>query len=516
MCMNQYIYNNGNDDLNEDVLKHVSPEISEEIQEYAVEHALKNSRYLFIEIRGNKRVAYCTHCGHEFEVGKLKHNEYHVCENCNSRCTVKHTRYKRKSLRDEACFLYYEKSVVDEEAIVASGFYVSRYYGGDYRRVETYFERIAIYVFKPGSAEQLVKYYSWLNEVEWRKTSSIYSFNINSLANLDYSISYNSVAKAVKDTPFRYSMWEEFVGYDLLRLFEIYTKYPLIESLVKVGFKSLITSYLDNKDMMRCINWRGKTIYKMLKISKKDLRDIRQADILVSPVYMKLYQMNNKEKQRLTPLEIKAFEWKVKDSYGIGKLEYIVKFISMKKAMKYIEKQENFKMSGFTNLITTYHDYLSDCEKLKMNMKRESVLYPPNLIKAHQNTIVKIKYKADPKLKDKMEKRYKELTKLCFKYKDLLIRPVKSVDELISEGNELNHCVGKYAETHANGETNILVVRRVGEEEKPYFTVEIQDNRIRQAHGLGNCNPDLEMAEFLEMFKREKLSLEDKKVKLTA
>lgn len=516
MCMCQYRYGQFTDPMIEDIVQHVPNGISEEIQEYAIEYALKNSRYLFIENRGKEKYAYCTHCGHEFKVGKLSHNEYQECENCRSRCIVKLTRYQRKSLKDEACFLYYEKSAADNAAIVASGFYVNRNYSGDYKKVQTYFERVAVYVFKPGSAEQLVKYYSWMNEIEWRKTSSIYSFNINSLAKLDYSISYNSVAKAVKDTPFRYSMWEEFVGYDLLRLFEVYTKYPLVESLVKVGFKSLITAYLDNKDMMRCINWRGKTIYKMLKISKKDLRDIRQADILVSPVYMKLYQMNNKEKQRLTPLEIKAFEWKVKDSYGIGKLEYIVKFISMKKAMKYIEKQENFKMSGFTNLITTYHDYLSDCVKLEMDMKSESVLYPRNLIKAHQDTLVRVKHKADKELNSKVRKRYKELKSLCFEYKNLLIRPVKSVKELLDEGNTLHHCVAKYAENYANGKTNLLVVRKIEKAEKPYFTIEIQDNCIRQAHGLGNCNPDNDVEEFLEVFKLKKLNSNSLKQKLTA
>lgn len=513
--MYQYRYNPGSKDfMVEDILQHVSIEISEEIQEYAIEHALKNSRYLFIENIGGKKIAYCTHCGHEFKVGKLKHNEYHECENCHSRCIVKNTRYQRKSLKDEACFLYYEKSEVDEEAIVASGFYVSRYYGGDYRKVQTFYERVSIYVFKPGSAEQLVKYYSWMNEREWRKTSSIYSFNINSLARLDYSISYSSVEKAVKNTQFQYSMWEEFVGYDLLKFFEIYTKHPLIESLVKVGLKSLVSCYLDNKNMMRCINWRGKTIYKMLKISKKDLKDIRAAEVFISPLYMKLYQMSTKENKRLTPAEVKGIEWIAKDAYGIEKLEYINKYCSLRKIQKYIAKQEKLKRSEYTNLLTTWRDYLKDCVELGMDLKSESVLFPADLIKSHQDTIVRVKHKVDKELKAKMRKRYKELSELCFEYKDLVIRPVKSTEELLNEGKELHHCVARYAENHANGKTSIFVVRKVNEVEKPYFTIEIVNNDIKQAHGLRNCSPDDKMRDFLEAFKAEKLKT--KKIKLSA
>ena len=214
---------------------------------------------------------------------------------------------------------------------------------------------------------------------------------------------------------------------------------------------------------------------------------------------MKLYQMSTKENKRLTPAEVKGIEWIAKDAYGIEKLEYINKYCSLRKIQKYIAKQEKLKRSEYTNLLTTWRDYLKDCVELGMDLKSESVLFPADLIKSHQDT---------------MRKRYKELSELCFEYKDLVIRPVKSTEELLNEGKELHHCVARYAENHANGKTSIFVVRKVNEVEKPYFTIEIVNNDIKQAHGLRNCSPDDKMRDFLEAFKAEKLKT--KKIKLSA
>lgn len=78
------------------------------------------------------------------------------------------------------------------------------------------------------------------------------------------------------------------------------------------------------------------------------------------------------------------------------------------------------------------------------------------------------------------------------------------------EGKKLNHCVGSYAKRHAKGETNILFIRKIGEVNKSYFTVEIINNKIIQVYGFSNEKANKEVEEFIEMYKKEKLNIKNK------
>ena len=65
----------------------------------------------------------------------------------------------------------------------------------------------------------------------------------------------------------------------------------------------------------------------------------------------------------------------------------------------------------------------------------------------------------------------------------------KSPIDIAVEGITLRHCVKSFIPAVSSGETNILFIRKKGDEETPFFTVEV-DNRkaIRQVHGSCNCN----------------------------
>ena len=72
----------------------------------------------------------------------------------------------------------------------------------------------------------------------------------------------------------------------------------------------------------------------------------------------------------------------------------------------------------------------------------------------------------------------------------VVIIPTQPVD-VAKEGIELHHCVKSYIPRIAKGETNILFIRQKEDIEKPFFTVEVDNNAIvQQIHGIGNCNID--------------------------
>ena len=70
----------------------------------------------------------------------------------------------------------------------------------------------------------------------------------------------------------------------------------------------------------------------------------------------------------------------------------------------------------------------------------------------------------------------------------------------------MHHCVGGYSKSHANGKTNILVIREKNNIDKPFYTMEINRNVIIQVRGKRNCPPTEELNNFLDEFKKLKIN----------
>ena len=76
----------------------------------------------------------------------------------------------------------------------------------------------------------------------------------------------------------------------------------------------------------------------------------------------------------------------------------------------------------------------------------------------------------------------------------------ESVADLVAEGTELHHCVknAMWIDAIAERKSVIMFIRRCEHKDKPFFTVELDpEGRIRQCHGLRNCDPDTEVVKFL-------------------
>lgn len=62
----------------------------------------------------------------------------------------------------------------------------------------------------------------------------------------------------------------------------------------------------------------------------------------------------------------------------------------------------------------------------------------------------------------------------------------KNLSEIVTEGNCLHHCVGGYTNRHATGETTIMFLRQNSNIDTPWYTVEVDNDRVIQIHGLHN------------------------------
>lgn len=484
-------------------LKHFSATISQEIQEYVIEEPLKFSRYIFTHREGKQQKGYCTHCKTEFKTnGGLKHKQKTTCPKCNSQCKVQSSGLGRKYMKDGAIIEYYEKSLIDPNVMVARVIHVSKDYSQDYKKTKIKYDVLALYVFKMNESKMYKSY--WKNDFE--ETGSVYTFCEGYYSGLAYSCSFDSIEKAIKDTPFKYSMWSEYKDYSMVKFFDVYSKYPCIEYLTKEGFRKLVETKIYGMKTYRAINWKANFIYKILRLNKAELKELKTSMFYDNALFLRLFQMSKKDKSKISIQEIEENLYTIGGHYT--DLLSIHKHANLRKIFNYTEKQYTRYKKHFyskAQVLITWKDYLKDCEILEMDIKSDSVFFPKNLHNAHQNTITQVKVQANEYLNKRINNRAKALSKYIFEYKNLLIRPIKDSEELINEGKELHHCVGTYAESYAKGTTNIFAIREKSSLDKPYFTLELKNNTIIQIRGNRNCNPTKDVNDFIEVFKTQKL-----------
>lgn len=475
-----------------------------------VNKIFKDQEYLFVNNEGYRIEAYCSACRGNFETTHVEHNRETVCPTCGAKLTEKNAKYGKKKLMLETCIYWFEKSKENPDMIICQGLYVTKNYI-NYKHPTIKYQLIAIYTFDKNEAKMYKEsYYSGAHE-----TCSIYDFNTGWLANKELHFSLDNLNEYTQGTIYQYNSCTD-PCISIVRLIDIYRKYPLVESLYKIGLNEIVESKIyDYKKTYGAINWRANTIWGMLKLTRGELKEIQEEGIKVTPEFLKLYQLSKKYKPRLKAKEVNLI--KIRYTQGYQKLDgllNIAKSVSLRKAENYIEKQyQKYKTHYYDreNVARTWRDYMSDCEALELDIKNEYFLFPKDLYKAHQETIKQVKYKENKELNMKIENRAKILEKYVFRYNGLLIRPVVNQKELIKEGEQLKHCVGGYAKNYANAVTNIFVIRKLEEEDKPYYTVEIRGEKIIQVRGYKNKAPEEVVKSFVDVFKKEILKKNKRK-----
>jgi hypothetical protein len=157
-----------------------------------------------------------------------------------------------------------------------------------------------------------------------------------------------------------------------------------------------------------------------------------------------------------------------------------------------------------------YTDYISmvsqmdDFKNFKITFKDEE-----EICAMHDAANVIYNLKRNEYRAKAFKEQLKKVEKLEYENKDddfCVVIPTEPGD-LANEGLELHHCVKSYIEKVADGNTNIVFIRKKDEKEKPFFTVEVSnDKTIEQVHGFGNRNADTEsgLTEFVNRWARNK------------
>lgn len=476
---------------------------SEAMKEFVQKDVFCDAEFVFF----NKDKTYCSYCGTESElVDNLKHNEIVTCPDCGRKVIAKNLKYGRKTLATEKTLYYFEKQ--DNETIICKGYYIKKTYE-EYKNPITKYELMALYEFKKYSSRMWKKNW-WAG---FHETASIYDFNNNWLAKYMCHCSWDSLEESVKGTWLQYFPLEHYIQTrSIVKVIEKAVKYPWLEQIYKVGLVKIVDEYVAGENMWNCLNRKGENIFKILKINRNGLKELRTINEL-TPKMLRIYQMQLKDNSKLSIEEIEKLENNV--FYDFGKFIFLNKYISTRQILSYIQKQRA-RNKNIGDVVITWADYIKDCIKLNYNLKEKNILFPKDVQVAHQNTIKQVRYQEDKELNKKIKKLAKKREIFKFEYKDLIIRPALDSIELIEEGQKLSHCVGGYAERYAKGNTNILFIRCKNKLDSPYYTVEISTSyKVVQVHGKHNISANKEVKEFMEVYQKEvleKISKKNKKV----
>lgn len=270
---------------------------------------------------------------------------------------------------------------------------------------------------------------------------------------------------------------------------------PYIENLIKSPFGATMAKILDglveewweyseNSPIEAIPEWENIDFnqakpHKMLGISKEQLAEFNEI-VWDLDAFDQWADM----KDVFSPLEAQKLYKKFESGTILAFVQLLREHPEVKadKALKYLEKQKKYNKYGMEIFI----DYVN---MLKGELTHEK-LYPKNLEAAHDEQVKRNGITPNSSAVTKfiaVKEKYKALE---FNDGKLCVKLPNSPCDLIDEGEVLNHCVGGYVDTHANGKKIILFIRHYRRPERSYYTLNIDFSGKKpkeiQLHGYGN------------------------------
>ena len=302
------------------------------------------------------------------------------------------------------------------------------------------------------------------------------------------------------------SMLLDNSGMDIIPFLSTCMKHHSVELLGKAGFEHIAQSKIEGKGC-RGINWRGKSLERILKLPKRYVRKLREYDPTMDELEA-FQQLSEQEKERICfPVLRDMLGWREYDykarAYRNKYKQEVEKYMPFDKWLRWAKTQEHYisKKQYSPNLLRDYKDYMDACEKLGRDIYKYSILRPKDLKQAHDEAIAQVKIERDAAI----EKAIAENARASeFKTKDLMIIPAQSQEDLNKESAYLGHCVRTYGDKIARGVCYIFFVRRASDPQKPYYTLETRPTgELVQCRGAHNCSMTDDVKLFAEAFTKK-------------
>lgn len=288
---------------------------------------------------------------------------------------------------------------------------------------------------------------------------------------------------AGKFKEYSYSGYLHFKGDCMIEYLKLYLQYPQIEYLMLHGLGDL-----HNKVSVLKRIENDKKFCRWLVANKDEIAALENC---YAGSVLKAYKTDRPVK---LIQKMEEFQKKLKGNRDVPMLQELFGK-NLDSFYAYIAEQNTDPFS--------YIDYIKACKYLRLSMNRKDNLFPADFQKWHDRRIDEYKAtkaRADAKNRAKI---YKQFAQVSRKYlvlqKDcksgvFTMMIATSPADLIHEGEQLHHCVGKmsYEEKMAREETLIFFVRSSEQINTPFVTVEYSPatRKVLQCYGYKSKRPD--------------------------
>lgn len=301
---------------------------------------------------------------------------------------------------------------------------------------------------------------------------------------------------------YKYSVYENYPGSEILRYLRLYEEYPQAEYLIKSGLRPYALSKLILRQMKK-----DKGFHKWL-ISNRDFRMTQGG--YYCHVLLKAY------KQHLDLKQLQAYEERKKKflkDYHYKTIKSVIGSMDLKRFFAYLDREEVE--------LNLYADYIRACNYLHINLALDKNRFPRNLRFWHDLRIdemykrrkieqAKAARQRQREIRKQQRERARKFAKIVEKYlpltncsqsKNFIVVMAKSPAELVAEGKALEHCVGRghYETKMANGESLIFFIRKANALDKPFVTLEysLEKKQVLQCYASKNTKPDEKVLDFV-------------------
>jgi len=428
--------------------------ITKELRQWAEKQM---ESYLFYK----ESTGFCGKCGQEVKLDrrkqKITHNKRGICPSCRKRITYK-AAGRQPHIEDSIKVVRFQKTnfgiAAIESLVVKKSFAENK-------------ESVRI-------ADRFIWFieenYKLFNELAEESSEETYWYDTGTMNTGKARIYPKNLKQIIKGT------WLSHSGIDVVAswkgkqeqyemIIENYMQNPQLELVIKANMRKL-TRQLWSYD--RFLN-KGTKLNEVLGLTKANMRKARDYDLGRDEIRV----LRNDPDGKLSNDEVIALA-----NAGCHYLTALRTFTTIKKIANYTQKGHD---AGI------WVDYLKMAKDLGYNMKDKAVLFPRKLKDKHDDLAKIMKIQGDNIREKKYQQRIPELKALysyeTSKYK--IIVP-ESLKVIVEEGQNLHHCVGTYTEKVAEGETDILFIRKQGEEDASYYTMEVKNLEIIQYRGAYN------------------------------
>lgn len=509
-------------------------ELPEDYQRFIEKKVFDDYNYFFYLKK--EKWAYCTRCGHEYELRKdgiyhrkiaiwnhsvyLRHNKDYICPHCNKPIVAKSEGYGRGGLLEVNWSVLVQPS---GDNVLVRYFCHSKDFSEDFRHPKIKSREMLRTIHTPTAVENYEwETYTYSQEVRWcYPRRHVWGWNPSEFQVPRSTVLYNTNFDFLNTTCMKYSCIGMFLEgvlptlnhkspYIVDNYLNFYHRYSFVEQMIKIGWYRLVGELFETYGAAEREGFKnGRNILETCGITRSQFKLLREATN-GNPELRDLRIIKHAEQKeiRLTVDDLNILRF----TNDEGCYDFFDKFLD---AMRYttLYKLDKYLNNQKIKHKQDYFDYAGWLMEMGYDMRNEFNIYPRNFVEKHDEMA-----KAYQKFKDKqhredikkfnrllkqMRKELKEDNPLNLQVKGLFIRLPYRADELKTEGETLHHCVGTYIDRVMRGKTAIFFVRRIESPDEPFYTLEWKDHKVVQCRGAHNCDMTPEVKAFTALFEEQ-------------